>query len=101
MEDWESMTITSYEVNQNVPLDYLLRVNHTERERKNNNVVLPLNEEKINELKKMYELADQKLSMLSQTLQWTREEDDTNMLEDESEGSERSEGSRKCGFIIE
>jgi hypothetical protein len=63
------MTITSYEVNQNVPLDYLLRVNHTERERKNNNVVLPLNEEKINELKKMYQLADQKLSMLSQTLQ--------------------------------
>ncbi|MFL6422677.1 MAG: hypothetical protein ACJ71R_03690 [Nitrososphaeraceae archaeon] len=63
------MTITSYEVNQNVPLDYLLGVDHTERERKNNSVVLTFNEEKINELKKMYQLADQKLSMLSQMLQ--------------------------------
>ena len=63
------MTITSYEVNQNVPLDYLLEVNYTEQERKNNGVVLTFNEEKINELKKMYQLADQKLSMLSQMLQ--------------------------------
>jgi hypothetical protein len=66
--------------------------------------MLIFDEEKINELKKIYkyEVEDQeKFEAATPNCGNEPENEDTHTLELESEGSESSEGSRVCGFIIE
>jgi hypothetical protein len=75
------------------------------RKRKNNGIVLIFDEEKINELRKRYEALNQDKAKAKdaapKVFNEPTEIEDNNTLEDDSEGSERSEGSRICGFIIE
>jgi hypothetical protein len=74
-------------------------------ERKNNGVVLIFDEEKIKELRKMYEPLDQDNAKAKDAapnvFKEPTEIEDKNTLEDGSEGSVNSEGYRVCGFIIE
>jgi hypothetical protein len=70
------------------------------RKRKNNGTVLIFDEEKIMELKKMYEYKANAKDA-APDIDNEPEKKVTDVLEDESEGSVSSEGSRVCGFIIE
>ncbi|MFL6403641.1 MAG: hypothetical protein ACJ71M_09210, partial [Nitrososphaeraceae archaeon] len=68
-------------------------------------VVLIFDEEKIKELRKMYEPLDQDNAKAKDAapnvFKELTEIEDKNTLEDGSEGSVNSEGYRVCGFIIE
>jgi hypothetical protein len=72
------------------------------RERQNNGIVLVFDEEKIKELEKMYDQQDKsKDTCAAPTYTEPHKNEYNNTLEDKREGSESSEGSRICGFIIE
>jgi hypothetical protein len=65
--------------------------------------VLIFDEEKIKELKGMYDQQDKAKDRYAAPDTYTEpyKNEDNNTLEDKSEGSESSEGYRVCGFIIE
>jgi hypothetical protein len=77
------------------------------RDKKNSGIMLVFDEEKINELKRMHkcEVQDQDKAKAKDAAPNVFNEptkiEDNNVLEDDSEGSESSEGYRICGYIIE
>jgi hypothetical protein len=73
-----------------------------DKERRNNGIVLIFDEGKIKELEKMYQ-QDKSKDMNATPDAYTEPHKNVynNTLEHKSEGSERSEGYRVCGFIIE
>jgi ssRNA-specific RNase YbeY (16S rRNA maturation enzyme) len=73
------------------------------RERQNNGIVLIFDEEKIKELKRMYDQQDKAKDRYAapDTYVEPHKNEYNNTLEDKIEGSVSSEGYRVCGFIIE